>query len=110
MPTLVTPQKLAVAGMNPVYNAVAADGIEFVNNETIFIIARNTSASAITVTVQTPATYDGLALADLTISIPANESRILGFFSAANFSNSAGKVVVTSSAPASTTIAVISTR
>lgn len=60
--------------------AAAVGGDSFVNTGTELVVIKNASVGAITVTFATPATLDGLAVADRTASIGAGETRLLGPF------------------------------
>lgn len=79
--TELTLQTCIRTGLNTSYSAAQADGhaINNVSHKT-FIHVVNDNASACTVTVTTPNTVDGQAIADLTVSVPASEERMIGPF------------------------------
>lgn len=86
-------QDCVVAGLNPTMTAAIADGHAFVNlGENIFLYVDNGGGSAVAVTIETPGTVDGNAIADLSVSVPAGESRFIGPFkrSVYNQDDSAG--------------------
>ncbi len=101
-------QPVVRTGLDPVYTAMTVDGVEFQNNEDVLIVVKNSAASAAVVTIATPATYSGLTLADLTVSVPASGTRFIGPFPRRDFNNSAGKVTVTTDTITTTTIAAVS--
>lgn len=84
--TKLTAQTIVRTGLNPAYSS--ADGVNhhsFDNtNEHQFIVAKNASGSPINVVIDVPSTVDGLAVPDLTISVPATTGeRWIGPFPAA---------------------------
>ena len=60
--TELTIQEIARAGLEPSYSNAAADGNNFENTGREFVHVKNGSGSAVTVTIQTPGTVDGLAV------------------------------------------------
>ena len=77
--------------------ADATNGHAFDNDGNVFIVVRNGGAGSITVTVQTPRTVDDLAVADLTVSIAAGKTYLIGPFPTETFNQSGsdrGKVYV----------------
>ena len=58
--------------------AAVADGEKFANTGVEKILIQNDNVASVTVTVQTPATADELAIADREIVIPAGEIHYLG--------------------------------
>jgi hypothetical protein len=79
-----------------------------VNSGDEFIHVKNTHTSAQTVTIETPATVDGLAVADREVEIPANTGdKIIGPFPSSTYNDSAGKVQLTYDGVTDLTIAVI---
>lgn len=65
-------------GLEPTYDTAAAGGdtVQVVSN--LFLHVKNGDASPHTVTVATPGTVAGLAISDLTATIPAAEERMIG--------------------------------
>lgn len=103
----LTAQSIVRTGLDPTYSACAAGGDEFVNNGDEFIHIKNGHTAEQTVTITTPATVDGLAVADRAVAIPNGEERIIGPFPKATYDDSAGKVQLTYDAVTSLTIAVL---
>ena len=101
-------QTIAQAGIEPSYEAANADGEAVPNNGLMFIHVKNGGGSQITVTIQTPVAYDGLALEDQTVTIDAGDEKMIGPFST-RFNQAGGtdkgKVYVDFSAVTSVTIA-----
>lgn len=94
--TARTVQQMSRAGLAPSYVAVDNTNGETVpNNGTTFIHVKNTGGSPCTVTVGTPGTQDGLAVADLTFSVPATTGdRMAGPFPAGIYTQSDGNIYV----------------
>lgn len=87
--------------------AANADGHAVLNNGATFLIVKNAGGSGITVTVQTPRTIDGLAVAEYTISVGDGETKAFGPFPKDTFNQpgpDAGKVYVDYSAVTSVTV------
>ena len=81
----------------------SADAFFAPNNGNVRLIVVN-AAGANNVTVTTPNTVDGLAVADLVISLTASKTYVLGPFPPAIYNNSAGQVRFTVSANADVTV------
>jgi len=72
--TVLTVQEITRAGKSVTEQlaaATATHGDKFLNDGKTFLRIKNGDASPITVTIQTPGTVDGQALADLTVTIAA---------------------------------------
>lgn len=100
-------QSINRTGLEPSFASCASGGDEFVNNGNEFIYVKNGDGSPHTVTIATPATVDGLAVADREVAVPAGEERIIGPFPKATYDDTAGKVQLTYDAVTSLTIAVL---
>lgn len=100
-------QKVVSTGLKAVYTAVTVAGVEFPNDGKTIITVKNAAAGASVVTVATPATFGGLAVADLTVSIPAGEEHLIGPFPVSLFNDANGNVGVTASVVTTTTMAVL---
>lgn len=101
----ITPQTIVIGGLTPAYAAVAAGGDEVTNDGSTYIEFVNSHASnAYTITFTTPATVDGVAVDNPTLSVPAGAGtrRKIGPFNPSLFNNASGRVAVTysGSAPA----------
>lgn len=71
--TLITVQEITTLdGISPTYQAFdQPNGMEFLYTGREIIHIKNTNGSGRTLTIPTPGTVDGLAIADKTISVPA---------------------------------------
>lgn len=104
---LLTTQDIGYSGLGPTYGA-AATGDTFAPGDGVFVHAKNGSAAAITVTITTPNTVAGLAIADVAVSVPAGGERMIGPFPRQHFGRSAdGLAELSYSALTSLTIAAI---
>ena len=99
-------ENIAVTGLNATYNAVAASD-EFANDGNVIVHVKNGDGSANTVTITTPQTVNGLAVADAGGSVPAGEDRFFGPFPRATYNDGSGNVTVSHSNTTSNTIAVM---
>jgi len=74
-------QNTSRAGLNATYTPATADGHAIDNASAKAILhVKNGSGVSTVVTIPTPNTVDGLAVTDLTVSIPAGEDRFIGPF------------------------------
>ena len=101
--TAVTATQIDRSGDQVTGAAANVDGHSVTWRDTLFFYVNNGSGSAVTVTVDTPGTVDGLAITDLTLSVPAGEDRIFGPFPADYYRQSDGSVHVDFSAVTSVT-------
>lgn len=89
-----TVQTVTTAGITPTKNAVSASD-DFVNDGRTVLHVTNGSGGSINVTVVTPVTTGGLAVADLVVAVPAGEERVIGPFARSIYNDpSTGKVTV----------------
>ena len=77
-PTTHTVQSATRPANELTMTAACEDGEKFLNTGVEKLVIANESASSVTVTIITPATGDGLALADRQIAIPAGKTHYLG--------------------------------
>lgn len=81
--TALTVQTIVQAGITPTFVAANTDGHSFVNNGNTFVeIINNHTSATMTATLIHPGTIDGLAVADLPVSIAGGSTKRLGPFSA----------------------------
>jgi hypothetical protein len=73
-----------------------------------FISVLNEDASPINVTVVTPGTVHGLAIADLVVAVPAGDNLMIGPFPPSTFNQGDGTVHVDFSAVSDITCAALS--
>jgi hypothetical protein len=71
------------------------------------LVIKNGGGSGITLTVVTPVTVDGLAVADLTATIGAGETRMVGPFPPGTYSDASNNVNLSYSAVTSVNVAVV---
>lgn len=64
-------QPITNVGLVPTYTAAAGGGDKAATGPGLFLHVKNGAASAITVTLETPQTVDGLAVADREITVGA---------------------------------------
>lgn len=78
------------AGLAATYEAANVDGNMFDNLGDEIIHVKNGGAGAINVTLPTPATQAGLAVADLVVAVPAGAERLIGRLSPGTFNQPSG--------------------
>lgn len=78
--TSLSVQEISRTGLDPAYEAANGDGEKVVNDGKTFVHVINGGGSPITVTVQHPGTVDGLAVADLTVTVTNAEDQMIGPF------------------------------
>jgi hypothetical protein len=95
---------LAVHGSTPSYAAVSAsDTIQPDGNDNLFLHVKNGGGSPDTVTIVIPGVYLGVALADLTVSVPATTGDRMIAIPAAAMDPATGLITVTHSFTTSVT-------
>lgn len=104
---VLAPQKIVRTGLEATYASAAAGGDLFPNSGREWVEIINGGGSDITLTVVTPGTYQGQALADDTITVTAGERRHVGPFPPEMYSNASGQVALAYSAVTSVTVAVL---
>lgn len=106
--TTVAVQECVRAGITPTYNAATAtDGDAFTNDGKTMLSVLNTGSES-TLTIQTPGTVDGLAIADRTVVIPATTGKkFIGPFPPTQYNQSDGKVYLDWSSATGVTFAVV---
>lgn len=104
---LISTQQMAITGTQATYSAVSASDTADISNGRTFAHVKNAGASSDTVTVVTPGTVSGLAIADLTVSVANGTEKFIGPLDPAVFAT-AGIATVTHSYTTSVTIAFVS--
>lgn len=99
-------------GLTVAFTAANVDGHSIPGGGQTILLVDNASAGAINVTVQTPATQDGLDVAEQVVAVPAGEMAAIGGLSSRTFDRptgaaDAGQVWVDFSAVASVTVAAL---
>lgn len=103
-------QSIVRGGLAASYGSVAsADGIEFTNNGKTFLHVKNSSGGSINVTIQTPGTVDGLAIADRTVAVANGADKFIGPFAQGQYNQSDGVVYVDFSGDMTTSVASLTT-
>ncbi len=83
----LTVEDVVRTGLNPTYNNAATDGHAIDNaSKRVFIHVKNGSGGSVDVTITTPSTVDGLAIADRVVAVPASGERMIGAFPEAVYS------------------------
>lgn len=103
--TPLSVQQTSVAGLNLSMSVANADGHSIPGSADVVVVVENASDSAVTVTIPTPATIGGLAIADGGGSVPAGEARHFGPFRAGLFNQADATVSINLSAAASVSVA-----
>lgn len=106
--TVLTAQPATDAGLTPTYVAAdAANGMTYrlVPHRILHVL--NGSGSALTVTINTPGTVNGLAIADRTITVAAGAPAFIALGSDAPYAQADGTCYVDFSSATSITVAVI---
>ena len=103
---LLPTQQMAVSGTAPTYSAASGSDTADISNGRTFVHVRNGGASSDTVTVVTPGTVSGLAIADLTVSVANGTEKFIGPLDPQVFAT-AGIATITHSYTTSVTCAVV---
>lgn len=106
MATLVA-QDMSRAGLKVVYSAAASGGDNFVNDGRQFIHCKNNHSVAISVTLSTPITVDGLAVNARTFTVPPGAETYAGPWPVNYYNNSEKKASITYSVATAFSLAII---
>jgi hypothetical protein len=98
---LLAAQSPTATGLTPTYSLVSAsDTVRYVNNR-MFLLCKNTSGSANTVTVVVPGSTYGQANPDIAVTVPATTGeKWIGPLDRGMVDTSTGLITITNSAPA----------
>ena len=99
-------QEVVRGGLTAGYTAMEASGVAFANEGRSILHVKNLTGGA-TLTVVTPNTVDGLAIADRTVTIPANTETFVGPFQPGVYNQSTDVVYVDVTTAGSVSIAAI---
>lgn len=110
--TVLAAQQIVATGLEPVYTAANADGHFFENDGNTILHVKNGSGADVDVTLQTPATQGGLAVAEQVVTVTAGEERFIGRLLPALYNRptggaDAGKVYVDFEAVDTVTVALL---
>lgn len=105
-------QSIAVTGTVGTYAAATAEGLSFENDGHVFLHVKNAGASPCNVTIQTPETRGGLAVAEQVVAVTNATEKLIGPFPVAQYNrpsggSDGGKVYVDFSYLTSVTVAVL---
>lgn len=106
---LLATQRPAVTGLAPAYGAANAGGDTYTPEDDLFLLIKNGSGGAITVTVDSKVPCNQGADHDLAVSVPAGGERMIGPLPSHRFADSTGTGSVSYSGVTSLTIAAIAT-
>jgi hypothetical protein len=104
--TAITPQRITSAGLAPAYEPANVAGNSFRLSTGRFMHVKNGSGGSVTVTIPTPGTVDGLAIADRSVAVPAAGERLIALGTAGTYKQAGGVAFVDYSAVTSVTVAV----
>jgi hypothetical protein len=105
---LIAAQTVSTAGLAPTFASASAGGDQAPVGGGYFLVVRNGGASPVTVTVVTPGTIKGLAIADTALVIAAAGEGIVPMDSIYR-NPSTGRADITYSAVTSVTVGVLQT-
>ena len=103
--TTLTAQQIARTGTAPSFGAANSDGSALANDGREFIHVKNGGGSSINVTIQTPGTVDGNAIADLVVAVGAAAEKKIGPFPPDTYNQDDGSIYIDYSAVGSVTVA-----
>ena len=100
--------KLSDVGYEISLSAGNVDGNYVSNNERTFLMVDNADASSMNVTIQTPGTVKGLAIADRVVAVAASKEALIGPFPASVYNDGQGRLLVDFSPVTSLTVGALS--
>lgn len=106
----LTPQGLAPTGITPSYTGSLLTTNTYLvrNNGRVMLHFKKSGAGDCTVTIDTPGTVGGLAIAQQTITVAATTGdKMIGPFPSSVYNNSAGNLSITLSEITGLTVAVV---
>lgn len=106
--TLITPQAVGSGGKVATYEAANAAGNSFQLTSGRLLHLKNGGASVCNVTVETPLTVDGLAVADRSIAVAAGTNLFLALGTQDVYRQPGGVVFIDYDQVTSVTVAVLS--
>lgn len=110
--TALASQATVDEGITVAFTAANVDGHSIAGGGDVLLLVNNASAGSINVTVQTPGTTDGLAIAEQVVAVAAGAIKAIGPFRSTTYDRpsgaaDAGMVYVDFSAVASVTVAAL---
>ena len=107
MALLTVQSSLPTAGLVPAYTAVNSTDTVSVADDRAYLVVKNASGSGITVTIVTPGTVSGLAIADPTYAVAAAGERHIPLPNSLFQDPATGLITIQYSAVTSVTAAVV---
>lgn len=104
---LLTAQQVTLTGLDISFASASAGGDTAACADRTVLLVRNASGSAVTVTIATPGTVSGLAIADVTHSVPDGTTAALPLYPASLLGDTSGVATITYSAATSVTVAAV---
>lgn len=104
---VLTVQSIALAGTIPTYAAPAALANEFANDGRTFLHVKRAGGGTVVVTLTTPGTIKGVAIADPTVTVGSGSEKMIGPFDPSIFNASDGNVDFACDATTGVTLAVV---
>jgi hypothetical protein len=105
--TDITAQQIVRTGLEETFIAATADGQMFANDGRMILHVKNGAGAPINVTIQTPGSVDGLAIAEQVVAVTNGEERFIGPFPTNIYNQADEKVYVDYSSPTTVTVAVL---
>lgn len=105
--TAITYQQIVRTGLEETLEAANGDGNKFANDGVMFLHVVNGAGAPINVTIQTPGTVDGLAIAEQVVAVTNAEERYIGPFPPGIYNQSDGMVYVDYSSATTITVSVL---
>lgn len=105
----LTPQDLSDVGITPTRTALSTSNTYYVANDGhVILLFEKTGAGEATITITTPLTENGLAVADRTLAVPASTGdKAIGPFSPRLYNDSSGRIAFTTNEDTAITCAVL---
>jgi hypothetical protein len=100
----LTPQVVQITGTIPTHNAAAAGGDTVPAGDRTWLHVKNGGGSSVTVTLTTPGTVSGLAIADVAVAVGAAGEKLVGPLPSHLFGD---QVAITYSGVTSVTVAAL---
>jgi hypothetical protein len=103
----LTTQTITAGGLSPTYAAASVSGDKLRPGKTTFLHVKNGDVASMTVTLATPGTVDGLAIADRAVTVGAGDDQMIPVTALYGDTSDSGLASVTYSAITSVTVAAI---
>mgnify|MGYP005817447081 CR=1 FL=1 len=104
---ILAPQQVTRQGLTPVFSPADSLGLSVANDGRVMLEVKNGSISPINVTIQTPGSVDGLAIAELVVQVAASGDKMIGPFPPGIYNQPDGSVYVDFSNVTSVTVAAL---